>query len=136
MANQNDQKILKLKEQIEEKKKLVSKSKKFSPVTNCSIELDGVRHNIQVLTKEQLIQMLIKLNAYAASAENLGLLDEYTISGYKVTEWIEDLQSKLDYINRKNEEQKLKSMETKLDKLLSDEKKVELEIDEIEALLK
>lgn len=136
MANQNDQKILKLKEQIEEKKKLVSKSKKFTPVTNCSIELDGVRHNIQVLTKEQLIQMLIKLNAYAASAENLGLLDEYTISGYKVTEWIEDLQAKLDYINRKNEEQKLKSMEAKLDKLLSNEKKVELEIDEIEALLK
>lgn len=136
MTNQNDQKILKLKEQIEEKKKLVSKSKKFTPVTNCSIEIDGVRHNIQVLTKEQLIQMLIKLNAYAASAENLGLLDEYTISGYSVTEWIEDLQAKLDYINRKNEEQKLKSMEAKLDKLLSDEKKVELEIDEIEALLK
>ncbi|MCM3257109.1 hypothetical protein M3664_04840 [Paenibacillus lautus] len=136
MANQNDRKILELKKHIEEKKKLVSKSKKFSPVTNCSIELDGIRHNIQVLTKEQLIQMLIKLNAYATSAKDLGLLDEYNISGYKVTEWIEDLQAKLDYINRKNEEQKLKSMEAKLDKLLSDEKKVELEIDEIEASLK
>ena len=45
--------------------------------------------------------MLIKLNAYAISATDLGLLDEYTISGYKVTEWIEDLQAKLDYINRK-----------------------------------
>ncbi|MNW54908.1 hypothetical protein D3C74_325330 [compost metagenome] len=136
MANQNDQKILKLKEQIEEKKKLVGKSKKFSPVTNCSIELDGVRHNLQVLTKEQLIQMLVKLNAYAASAKDLGYIDEYNISGYNVAEWIEDLKAKLDFINRRNEEQKLKAMETKLDKLLSDEKKVELEIGEIESLLK
>ena len=45
--------------------------------------------------------MLIKLNAYVASAKDLGLLDEYIVSGYRVTEWIGDLQSKLDYINRK-----------------------------------
>ncbi|OZB98147.1 hypothetical protein [Paenibacillus sp. XY044] len=136
MANLNDQKILELKKQIEEKKKLIGKSKKFSPITNCSIELDGVRQNIQTLGKEQLVLMLIKLNAYAASAKELGLLDVYNVSGYNVIEWIEDLKAKLDFINRKDEENKLKAMEAKLDKLLSDEKKVELEIDEIEAALK
>ncbi|MFB5758955.1 hypothetical protein [Paenibacillus medicaginis] len=136
MTNNNDQKILELKKQIEEKKKRLKKSQKFIPITNCSIEIDSVRYNIQVLSREQIISMLVKLNAYAASAKDLGLLDEYMISGYGVQEWIDDLQSKLDFMSRKEEEQKLRAMETKLDKLLSDEKKVELEINEIESLLK
>lgn len=136
MANYNDSKVLELKKQIEEKKKSVSKSKKFSPVTNCTIELDGVRINIQTLTKENIIALLIKLNSYAASAIELELLDQYVISGYNITDWIGDLKSKLEFINNKDEEQKLKLMETKLDKLLSDDKKVELELNEIAELLK
>ncbi|MDP9675353.1 hypothetical protein J2W97_001336 [Paenibacillus jamilae] len=135
MANNNDQKILELKKQIETKKKQISKSKKFSPVTNCSIELDGIRHNIQVLTKEQVISLMVKLNSYAMSADNLGLLHNYTISGFNVAEWIDDLKSKLEFMSRKEEELKLKTMESKLDKLLSNDKKVELEISEIESLL-
>jgi hypothetical protein len=136
MANNNDQKILVLKKQIEEKKSKISKSQKFNPVTNCSIELDGVRHNIQVLNKEQVVSMLIKLNAYAMSAKELDLLDDYLISGFNVMDWIKDLKAKLDFINRKDEEYKLKIMEAKLDRMLSDEKKVELELDEIENMLK
>ncbi|MBD8836252.1 hypothetical protein IFU39_00265 [Paenibacillus sp. CFBP 13594] len=135
MANLNDSKILELKKQIEEKKKSVSKSKKFTPVTNCSIELDGVRINIQTLTKEQLISLLVKLNSYAASAIDLGLLEQYSISGYNIADWIGDLKSKLEFISSKDEEQKLKIMEAKLDKLLSDDKKVELELDEIANML-
>ncbi|GAA4879160.1 hypothetical protein GCM10023310_69110 [Paenibacillus vulneris] len=136
MVNNNDQKILELKKQIEEKKSRISKSIKFSPVTNCSIEVDGVRHNIQVLTKEQTILLMVKLNAYAASAKDLGVLDNFAFSGYNVTDWISDLKAKLDFLNRKEEEQKLKAMEGKLDRLLSEDKKVELEINEIESLLK
>ncbi|MFE6075601.1 hypothetical protein ACFVQB_14110 [Paenibacillus sp. NPDC057886] len=135
MANLNDSKILELKKQIEEKKKSVGKSKKFSPVTNCSIELDGVRINIQTLTKEHIIALLIRLNSYAASAKELSLLEQYVISGYGINDWIDDLKSKLDFINRKDEEHKLKIMEAKLDKLLSEDKKVELELDEISKML-
>lgn len=136
MAINNDQKIMELKRQIEEKKKKVGKSQKFAPVTNCSIELDGVRTNINVLAKSQIITMMVKLNAYAASARELELLNEYDISGYNVTDWISDLRAKLDFINRKDEESKLKLMESKLDLLLSNDKKVELELDEIASLLK
>ena len=136
MVNNNDNKILELKKQIEEKRTKVDKSKKFSPITNCSIELDGVRHNINVLTKEQIIQIMIKLNTYILSAKDLGLLDDYVITGYNVADWMTDLKAKLEFINRKDEENKLKAMEAKLDKLLSNDKKVELEIDEIESMLK
>jgi len=130
MANEtNDSKIMVLKKQIEEKKIKLGKSQKFTPITNCSIELDGVRTNIQVLNKEQLTYLLVKLNSYALSAKSLEI--DFVISGYHVADWITDIKSKLDFMSRKEEENKLKMMESKLHQLLSNEKKVELEIDEI-----
>lgn len=136
MGNNNDQKILTLKILIEEKKAKIGKSQKFTPVTNCSIEIDGTRYNIQVLSKEQIISLAVKLNAYAIAARELELLNDYHISGFNVMDWIKDLKSKLDFVCRKEEEHKLKMMESKLNHLLSNDKKVELEIDEIESLLK
>jgi len=136
MANEtNDKKIMELKKQIEEKKNKVSKSQKFAPITNCSVEVDGQRYNIQVLTKEQLITLMVKLNSYSMSAKDLEL-DGFVISGFEVSNWIQDIKSKLDYVSRKEEENKLRIMEAKLDQLLSNEKKVELELDEIASFLK
>jgi len=130
MANEtNDSKIMELKKQIEDKKIKLGKSQKFTPVTNCSIEVDGIRVNIQVLTKDQLITLLVKLNSYAISAKDLEIY--FSVSGYDVSDWITDIKSKLDFVSRKEEENKLKIMESKLHQLLSNEKKVELEIDEI-----
>lgn len=136
MANNNDQKILELKKQIEDKKKQVGKLQKFTPVTNCSIEVDGTRHNINVLNKEQILLLMVKLNSYAISANDLGVLEDYNLSGYNIMDWITDLKSKLSILGKKEEEAKLKVMESKLDQLLSDDKKVELEINEIEKFLK
>jgi len=82
MSNPNDQRILELKKQIEIKKDKLGKSSKFTPVTNCSIELDEVRYNIQVLNKEQLISLMVKLNSYLMSAKALSVSEEYTISGF------------------------------------------------------
>jgi len=42
-----------------------------------------------------------------------------------------DIKAKLDFVSRKEEENKRKAMEAKLHQLLSNEKKIELEIDEI-----
>ena len=134
-AIQNDEKILKLKEQIAQKKKQLDKSKRFVPITNCSIELDGVRSNIQVLTKDQLVFLLVKLNGYIMSAKALEISD-FSIGGYRVDEWMSDIQLRIDILNRKDDENKLKDMESKLDRLLSNEKMTELEINEIEDLLK
>jgi hypothetical protein len=98
--------------------------------------VDGVRHNIQVLTREQLIALLVKLNSYLLSAKDLNILSEYIISGYFVEEWILDIKAKIEILSRKDEEKNLKAMEDKLLKLLSEGKKVELELNDIEAMLK
>lgn len=136
MSNSNDKRILALREQIQIKKDKLGKSLRFAPVTNCSIEIDGTRYNIQVLNREQLIALLVKLNSYKLSAKELNLLDDYIIGGYNVEDWISDIQSRITILSRKEEEGQLKALETKLSKLLSEDKKVELEIDEIESLLK
>ena len=134
--SKNDDRILELKKQIEIKKKAIADKKiKFSPETNCIINLDGVTSNLNVCGREELSFLLIKLNSYLMSAENLGI-SNFEISGYGATLWIEDIKNKLKVLNLKKEEADLKRMENKLDKLLSDDKKTELEIDEIAELLK
>lgn len=131
----NDERILELKKQIENKKEKIGKASRFAPITNCSIELDNMRYNINVLNNEGLMMLLVKLNMLRLSAVDLKIVDKFVISGYKINDWIEDINSKLNILNKKDEERQLKIMEEKLTKLLSDDKKVELEIDEIESML-
>jgi len=134
--NTNDEKILQLKVQIKEKKGKLKGKKRFTPVTNCSIEIDGIRLNLQVLNKEYLIHLLVKLNSYLLSAVDLGLEDEYKFSGYSIDQWITDIKLKLDILKYEEEDRKLKDLERKLENMLSSEKKVALAIDEIESMIK
>ena len=129
----NDAVILKLKKDIEEKKKLIKSSERFTPVTNCSLVLDNERYNLNVLGKDQIIPLMVKLNAYAKSAEDLGVSDDLEYGGFKVEQWMTDLKARWAIINRTNEEARLKALENKLHNLLSLEKKVELEIADIAA---
>lgn len=137
MSNQkNDDKILELKKQIEEKKKYLSERKiRFSPETNCVLDLEGNKYNLNVLDDGSLMFLMLKLNLYNMSADNLEM-PHPILSGYSVDLWINDIKSKIAVSGMKREETDLKRMELKLDKLLSDDKKTELEIDEIASLLK
>ena len=131
----NDDKIMLLKSQIAEKKKGLKTKKKFSPLTNCSIELDGTRYNLHVSQKELLTNLLIKLNMYRLSVVDLELEDEYIMSGFRVDEWITDIKLKLEILKYEEEDRKLKVLEQKLHVLLSNEKQVSLAIEEIESMI-
>lgn len=136
MAAKNDDRILELKKQIDEKKRLLAEKRvRFSPETNCILDLDGSKYNLNVCGDDVLTMLMVKLNMYVMSADDLGILVP-EISGYSVEMWITDIKNKLAVSGVKREENALKQMEAKLDKLLSDDKKTELEIDEIAALLK
>jgi len=137
MANEkNDLKILELKKQIEAKKiDLESRKVRFIPKTNCVLGLDGSNFNLNVLDSNSLTMLMLKLNLYIMSAKELKIQPPI-FSGYTVDLWISDINSKLEAIGTKQEESELKIMESKLDKLLSEDKKTELEIDEIASLLK
>jgi hypothetical protein len=133
-TNANDKKILELKSVIESKKSKLKKIN-FTPTTNCSLELDGPRYNIHTLTAEALTLLLVKLNSYALSMKNLKI-DTLNISGYSINDWMTDIKLKLDILSQKEEENKLRALESKLAALLSNDKKTELELGNIEKLLK
>ena len=137
MANKNDDRILQLRKQIQEKREKIGKIGRFTPVTNCILELDGIKFNLNVLDEEKLLQLLVKLNSYLISAKQLqDVAKDLKYSGYTLEEWITDISAKLKILSKKDEEKSLVAMEAKLEKLLSDEKQVELEIDAIADLLK
>jgi hypothetical protein len=134
MGNANDQRILDLKSKIKEKKKSVG-DLKFTPITNCSIDFEGERYNLHANNTEGLTILLIRLNAYRMSMKDLKM-ESCIISGYEVQDWITDIQAKLKVMFQKKEREELKILEKKLEKLLSEDKRTELEIDSIESLLK
>lgn len=138
MSNLNDSKILAIKEQIKIKKeKLEGMNKRFVGVTNCIIFLDGEKYNLNVLKKDELIMLAIKIESLLQAAKGLKFIneEEFILSGYKLEDWIKDIELKLEIMNYKEEQKKLNLMEEKLTKLLSEEKKVELEINEIVSML-
>lgn len=133
--SKNDDRVLQLKKIIDEKKENLKSCKKtFLPITNCILDLDGQKYNLNVLQFDELQLLLVKLNIYLTSAVSLNI--SLMISGYSINDWIEDINNKLDVLEFRRKENELKILENKLNKMLSDEKKTELELDEIAALLK
>ena len=131
--SKNDDRVLQLKEVIEKKKSDLKAVKRFTPMTNCVLDLDGQRYNLNVLQVDDLKLLLVKLNMYLMAAKDLGIALE--MSGYNVVEWMTDVKCKIEIFEHKAKEAELKTLEAKLDKMLSDEKKTELELNEIAALL-
>ena len=130
--NTNDSKILKLKETIEVKRKELGKPKQFTPVTSCILELPGSeRLNIQAMDKQGLINNLVALNSLRMSAAELGYVESLNFTGYNILDWIKDIKSKLEVLSYKDELKNLSALEKKLDKFLSEDKKVEMELDDI-----
>ena len=137
MATKNDERILMLKEQIEEKKKELGKQPRFSPITTCVFDREGCRVNIHTLTSVQDINaMLVFFNTYVMSANDLDIdCNEVELCGFSVLDWMEDLKSKKAVVEYAAKKEQLSALEKKLDKLLSDDKKTELEIDAIADLI-
>lgn len=134
MGNQNDTRIMGLKDSIKETKKSI-KSKRFQPITNCLIGIDGITYNIHVCGEDDLKLMLIKLNGYKMSAKDLGM-DVPNMQGYSIDDWMQDIRDKIEIIESQNRRNALNKAEKQLDNLLSNDKRTELEIDNIADTLK
>lgn len=130
MATKTDKLVFELQKKIEEKEALIKKNEKFTPITNCLLELDGQRHNINVLTKDQLAHLIVKLSTYAEVGKNIGFKN-YSIAGFPIQDWITDLKSKYSNLDKKIEEQRLGKLKKELQDMLSSDTKVEIKLNEI-----
>ncbi len=129
----NDKIILSLKKDIDNKEKLLSKVDKFSPITNCNLELENIRYNLNVLDKKQVQYLIIKLTIIKKVNGEIFPDDNIEFSGYKIDDWIADLHSKYNILNIKTEESRLKILKSKLHNLLSNDTKVELELNDLKS---
>ena len=91
----------------------------------------GQRYNINTLGKDGIIQLLVHLNSMRLSAQDLGL--DFVHDGFKIQDWIDDLKVRLLIVDRRAEEAKLKAIDAELESLLSNERKVELRLDELKS---
>jgi len=137
MKNKNDAKILALKTKIEEKKKLLKVKIKLAK-TNCVIALDGINYNLNVTDSQTLLYLMARLTILKETCAKFSHLKDNTLrfSGYSIDNWLYDISNKLDSLSNKEETSNLHVIEEKLTKLLSDDAKIESEIDNIDALLK
>ena len=120
-----DKVILQLKKEIELQKTAITKAAKFNPVTNLTLKLYGELFNLNVSSIDDLFHLQATLNVLLQNG------NDYKISGYKLSEWLEDISSKIT-IKRINEEKAvLVSREKRLESLLSTEAKVNLELESI-----
>lgn len=76
---------------------------------------------------------MVVLNTYRLSAEDLQV--PLNIEGCLIDDWIDDIKSRLKIIAHKEEEKQLKVMEARLEELLLEDKRVELELDNIEVFI-
>ena len=107
MSVSNDEMILKLKEQIANRKAEFDKlPKNFVAETSCIyIDEAGEKKNLRVMTADQLIPLMVKLHMYEMSALDLGIYDgNIKISGFTIDNWIHDIRGRLDEIKRRETE--------------------------------
>lgn len=134
MAQMNDERIMQLKGKVEKKRKELSEMQKnVTTQTNCNLIIGRDIIQINVASTPFL---LVRLNAYAMSAKDLGMSpDDITISGFSLSKWIHDVKGFLAVEEYRKEKRNLDTLEKQLDNLLSADKRTELEIDKIASLL-
>lgn len=138
MSNKNDEMILKLKQQIAKRKEKLSKlPKTFVAETSCIFVTEyGTKYNLRVMNTQQLNELKVKLHMYEMSAKDLGIdMNDFTISGFSIDKWMNDINRKLSEIECRNMNDSLKKDEALLDSLLSEDRKTELLLQELAAKL-
>ena len=137
MATKNDNTILVLKDKLKKKRAELGTEPKFTPVTTCVFTLYGEKVNIHTLDNSRVLFYIAQFRAMIDAVGDYvdAHPEDIIIDGFNIVEWHDDLLQRFAYIQYMNKLKELTALEHKLDKLLSADKKVELELDDIAKLL-
>lgn len=129
--NNNDTRILELKKSIEEKCAAIDGGRKFTPATTCIIQFGTIKINLHTLSVNDLRIVMAVLKCIRHHGDS-GI----TICGFSLGQWLDDVFYLIEKKQNDELRKQLKISEKKLDTLLSEDKRTELELDAIAALLK
>lgn len=141
MNNKNDEKALNLLTILKEKKEKIAKLSKphyetnmtfHNPIEHTQVNLNVV-NNVETLIKlYSIIKNAIK--DYEDASKDLGMeeSEDSTFEGFTLKQWKNDFQTKIDVLNIRKEKETLKIMEEKINGMISQEKRTELELELLE----
>lgn len=139
MSSKNDLKIKELTAKVEEQQTKLGKKPKAAFVTNAVFNEGadlGNPLNLNVLKKEQLIKLTTKLfslkMAHEEAVKFLGVEIPLLVSNYPISDWLEDVKTRLKVLDFEENQKKLDLTKEKLQKLLSEDARTELELENIE----
>ena len=137
MSTKNDEMILQLKIKVEEQKAELAKlPRTLQSETSTVFRQDVDNLNLRVMSVEQLKLLKVKLYTYAMAAADLEIgIDEVIISGFSIDKWMHDIDTQISVLTRAEKEKKLKETEATLNRMLSDDKRTELELQELAKML-
>lgn len=129
---------------VQNKKAEVAKAEKPSWETNCTFRPDpnsSASHNIQILAKVgdlvDIMSFLLQKEAFHKQAnEALGTNVDFDWQGFTLEQWKADLKTRISKIEISKKKKELELLEGRLNKLVSPEMRMKLELEEITALLK
>lgn len=143
MSNEKDKIIEQLFEVVQKKKSEIEKVEKAKWQTNCSFAFDyesNKRSNIQVVsTVDQVVAMLAHLivmkNANEEASKILNVESKFEWMGFTFQQWEADFKTRVEKILISAKKAELKTLEERLDKLVSKERREELELEAIKKQL-
>jgi hypothetical protein len=132
-----DQIVLALKKQLEDKKKELIDISTFKAKTNLVLTLFGSRYNLNVSSKDDIAVILGHLLTIKGTLlKSESQITEPKIEGFTLSDWIHDLKGKYAACEIKEKKNELEILQKKLDKLISKELSDQIELAEIIAKLK
>jgi hypothetical protein len=136
-----DETTLKLIEEVKRRRLEISKAERSTWLTNSSfayVEGSSNTVNIKVVADlKQLISIAAFLKGqeanYKAAATELGVESPpvFTWGGFSLSDWMEDLKTRIAKIQLESKRQKLAALEARLDAVISPELKREMELAKI-----
>jgi hypothetical protein len=128
---------------VEEKKKQIEKIKNPVFKTNLSFSMEvfgsSNRINLNVATEETLFSLLVYLESMIDRVNDIAARNNVTyheqFNGYKLTDWYDDIILKIKQKQSQTQVSELKAIETKLNSLISEDKKKDIELQNLSKLL-
>lgn len=125
---------------VQKKKAEIEKLQKPTWETNCVFTIDGKVSNIRTITSTDTVlkltaSLITERKAFNEAAEILGLNGEFRFGGFTFDQWVNDFKNIAGNITIKEKLESLKKDEDALDKMVSKEKREEMELAAIAARL-
>jgi len=139
-AKTKDEIIDDLLAEVVKKKAEIAKAEKPKWETNCTYVLNGERINIQTVSSVSKlvdigVDICVQVAARSAVAAKLGVKSEFKKDGFTEDQWMSDLSTRISKIEIANRKAELNEAEERLNKLISPEKREQMELAAIQKML-